>query len=198
MKNWKRWMYYDQTGIMWVNQSPNMQTLNGAILYPGLGIGETTNISCGRGMDRPFEMYGAPFIDSNKVVANLKKRNIPGIRFVPFSFKPSARYHKFQGKECHGVFAVITNRDKLNSLTAGLHMMQAFYECHPDEYHALNGFPRQCGDPNAWKELTEEHMTPEQVVATWQLALKKFMKVRAKDTVNSASESSISLNMNCE
>ena len=180
MRNWKRWMYYDQTGLLWRNPSPNMKTLNGAILYPGLGIAETTPVSCGRGMDRPFEMYGAPYIDSAKVVADLNRRNIPGLRFVEYSFTPSAKYHKFRDQLCNGVFAIITDRNKLNSVTAGLHMIQAIQECHPDDLKALRGFPGETGDPNTWKMLTEEKITPEQIVAKWQPGIDKFNKIRKK------------------
>ena len=129
-------------------------------------------------MDRPFEMYGAPFMDSQKVADNLAKRNIPGVRFVPFNFLPTV--HVFKNQECHGVFAVITDRTKLNSQLAGLHLMQAFYECYPTEYKAERGFPRQSGDPNLWKSLIEDRLTPEQIVASWQPDINKFLKIREK------------------
>lgn len=178
MKNWQRWMYYDQTGLLWTNPSPNMKTLNGAILYPGPGIAETTNVSCGRGMDRPFEMYGAPFMDGKKVADNLNKRHVPGVRFVPFSFLPTV--HVFHGQECHGVFVIIADRSKVDSLTIGLHLMQAFYDCYPTEYKDDRGFAMQSGDPNLWKSLTQDHLSPEQIIAKWQPDIDKFMKVREK------------------
>jgi len=180
MENWDRWMYFDQTGLLWVNPSPNMKTLAGAILYPGLGAAETTTLSCGRGTDHPFEMYGTPFIDSTKLVADLNRRTIPGIRFVPYTFTPTARYHKFQNEVCHGVYAIITDRDALDSVTAGLHMVQAIHETHPDNYKELGGFKTHTGDPTTWKKLTEEKMTPEEVVASWKKNLDAFLLVREK------------------
>src|SRR5690606_26494119 len=70
MENWDRDDYFDETGLLWLNPSPNMKTLNGALLYPGPGAAETSWISCGRGTDRPFEMYGAPYMDGEKLAKN--------------------------------------------------------------------------------------------------------------------------------
>lgn len=180
MKNWNRSFYFDQTGLPWVNPSPNMKTLNGAILYPGPGSGETTTLSCARGTDRPFEMYGAPKLDGEKIAANLRNRNTPGVRFVPISFTPTAQYHKFRGELCHGVYAIIYDRDRLDSVTAGLHMVQAIYECHPEDYEELGGYKTETGDPETWKMLTQDKMTPEQIVEKWQPQIDEFKKIRLK------------------
>ncbi len=180
MKNWKRWMYFDETGLLWVNPSPNMKTLNGAILYPGPGSGETTLLSMGRGLDRPFEMFGAPFADGEKVAQNLAKRNTPGVRFVPYSFIPTALYHKYKDQLCHGVFAIIYDREALDSVTAGLHMVQAFYECHPDEYREEGGYKTETGDRETWNLLAVQKKTPEEIVAKWAPAIEEFKKLREK------------------
>lgn len=180
MKNWKRWMYLDQTGLVWVNPSPNMKTLNGAILYPGLGIAETTRLSCGRGTDRPFEMYGAPYVDKQKLMENLSKRNTPGVRFIPYSFIPTAKYHKFKDELCHGVFAIIYDRDKLDSVTAGLHMLQALHENNPEEHKDLGGFKTETGDTQTWELLMVQKKTPEQIVEKWKPGIEKFKKIREK------------------
>ncbi|MBN1901669.1 DUF1343 domain-containing protein [Candidatus Sumerlaeota bacterium] len=180
MKNWKRWMYLDQTGLIWENPSPNMKTLNGAILYPGCGSGETTQLSTGRGLDRPFEMYGAPFADANKVAANLAKRKTPGVRFIPYSFTPTAKYHRFKDEICHGVFVILYDREALDSVTAGLHMVQAFYESHPDLYNATGGYATETGDKETWDLLTVQKKTPEEIVAKWKPAIDEFKKLREK------------------
>ncbi|MDI6783031.1 MAG: DUF1343 domain-containing protein [bacterium] len=180
MKNWQRGMYYDQTGLLWVNPSPNMKTVNGAILYPGPGALETTVLSPGRGTDKPFEMYGAPYIDKQKLADNLAKRNTPGVRFVPYTFIPTAKYHQFKDATCHGVFAIITDREKLDSVTAGLHLAQAIYETNPVQYKALDGFKTETGDPETWKMLTEQKLTPEEIIGKWQPELDKFIKARQK------------------
>ncbi len=178
LENWKRRMYFDETGLLWVNPSPNMKTMNGAIFYPGLGVSETS-VSVGRGLDRPFEMYGAPFFDGKKIAENLSKRNIPGVRFVPYSFTPTAKYHRYKDELCQGVFAILFDRDKLDSSLAGLHMIQAFYECHPDQYKVTDGLG-MTGDKTAWDKLTQQKLTPEEVVATWKPKVDEYMKIRAK------------------
>lgn len=180
MKNWKRWMYFDQTGLLWLNPSPNMKTLNGAILYPGPGASETTALSMGRGTDRPFEMFGAPYVDGAKVAANLNARNIPGIHFVPFEFTPTAPYHKYQDKKCNGVFAIITDRDALDSVLAGMHLIQAMYECDPENYTATSGVNGHLGDTRAWDMLTKEKKSPEEVLKFFQPRFDEFMKAREK------------------
>lgn len=180
MEGWDRSMYFDETGLLWINPSPNMKTLNGAILYPGLGAAETTWISCGRGTDRPFEMYGAPYMDGEKLAANLNARNIPGIRFVPYSFTPSAKYHKHEGKLCHGVFAIILDRDELHTTQAGLHMVQAMAELFPEDFKALGGFKTSWGNDRIYGMLTEQGMTPEAVLEAHQADLDAFLAVREK------------------
>lgn len=180
MENWDRSMYFDETGLLWLNPSPNMKTLNGAILYPGLGASETTTIAVGRGTDRPFEMYGAPYMDGATLAENLNTRNIPGIRFVPFNFTPTAQYHKFKDEPCSGVFAIITDRNQLNSVQAGLHLVQAMYECYPERFKAEGGYKTEVGSPETWDDLTVKMMPPEEVIKKNQPALDEFLKVRKK------------------
>lgn len=180
VKNWDRRMYWDETGLLWVNPSPNMKTLNGAILYPGLGAGETTTLSCGRGTDRPFEIYGAPFMNSWELAAELESRNIPGIRFVGFPHTPTAKYHQFVNQRCEGIFAIITDREELDTFVAGMHMIQAMHKLYPNDYKALGGFKTSWGDQRIWTMLTEENKTPEEVKAFFEPDMKEFMKVRKK------------------
>ena len=89
MKNWRRDDWFDETGLAWVNPSPNMRNLVAATMYPGIGAIERTNISVGRGTDTPFEQFGAPWIDGPALAAALNARGIPGVRFYPVSFTPA-------------------------------------------------------------------------------------------------------------
>ena len=100
IENWRRDDFYDATGLMWINPSPNMRSLNEAVLYPGIGLLETTNVSVGRGTDTPFEVIGAPWIDARRLAAHLNKSGLPGVRFVPIRFQPGAS--KFAGETCQG------------------------------------------------------------------------------------------------
>ena len=98
---WRRGDLYDRTGLTWRNPSPNMRHLAAALLYPGIGLLETTNVSVGRGTERPFEWIGAPWIDGQRLAAELAKKDTPGVRFVPVSRTPTYSTHK--GVACGGV-----------------------------------------------------------------------------------------------
>ena len=89
MKGWKRGDWFDSTGLGWINPSPNIRNLSQATLYPGVGLLEFSNISVGRGTDSPFELVGAPWIQATELAAFLKRRKLPGVRFLPVRFTPS-------------------------------------------------------------------------------------------------------------
>ncbi len=117
MEGWKRAMWFDETNQTWVNPSPNMRSLTEAILYPGIGLLETTNLSVGRGTDTPFEIIGAPWIDGQKLAFELNGRNLHGVRFVPVRFKPNAS--KYKDEVCGGVNIVVTSRSQFEPLKTG-------------------------------------------------------------------------------
>jgi uncharacterized protein YbbC (DUF1343 family) len=137
-QNWDRTTYFDGTGLLWVNPSPNMRSLNQAVLYPGVGLWEMTNLSVGRGTDTPFEVFGAPWIDARVLAKELNQAGVPGVRFVPVEFTPTS--HKYAGQVCQGVHVVVTHRDNFRSVTCGLAIAQALYKLHPDQWQiqALN------------------------------------------------------------
>ena len=118
IKNWRRDAWFDETGLPWINPSPNMRNLIQASLYPGIGAFESTNISVGRGTDTPFEQIGAPWIDGVELSDALNARGLPGIRFYPVRFTPAA--NKYSGQECQGVFMVVTNRAILRPVRIGV------------------------------------------------------------------------------
>jgi uncharacterized protein YbbC (DUF1343 family) len=107
MRGWKRAEWFDETGLPWTNPSPNLRSLRAAILYPGLGLLERTNLSVGRGTDTPFEVIGAPWMDGVKVAAYLNARKIPGISLIPIRFTPGLNY-PFHGELCQGVEFFVT------------------------------------------------------------------------------------------
>ncbi len=178
MENWRRWMYFDQTGLLWKHPSPAMKTMNGAVLYPGFGPSMSTTLATARGLDRPFEKYGAPYMDGHAVAANLARRDTPGVRFVPVSFTPTAPYHRYQDEECHGVAAILYDRERLDPITAGLHMMQAMYETHPEEYAPIPRFATIIGNEDVWPMLTEQGMRPEDIAETFRPKLLEFKALR--------------------
>lgn len=178
MRGWQRSMYYDQTGLAWVNPSPNMKSLNAALLYPGPGTLETTSLSVGRGADSAFLAYGAPWVDVARVVKNLSARNIPGIRFEACSFVPTTPGFSYKGSTCHGVRLVVLDRERFDPVQAGLHMVQAFYETHPQRFKAYEGFSTEVGDREAWGMLTKGRARPENLLERWGVGLDSFREVR--------------------
>jgi uncharacterized protein YbbC (DUF1343 family) len=117
-EGWQRSDWYDATGLLWTNPSPNMRRLTAAALYPGVGLLEMTNVSVGRGTDTPFEIFGAPYIDPRPFAATLNDAALPGVRFLPVCFTPNASI--FANEPCRGVQIITTNRDELNAVQVGL------------------------------------------------------------------------------
>jgi uncharacterized protein YbbC (DUF1343 family)/CubicO group peptidase (beta-lactamase class C family) len=127
---WERGDWFDSTGLTWVDPSPNMRSLNAAILYPGLAILEATpGYSVGRGTDAPFEQVGAAWMNGEELAAYLNKRYIPGIRVYPARFKPASG--PGAGEWLNGVRFVITDRDRFNSVDFGLELAAALRELYP-------------------------------------------------------------------
>jgi len=125
MKNWSRDAWFDATGLTWVNPSPNMRNMVAASLYTGIGAIEASNVSVGRGTDSPFEQLGAPWIDGPRLAAELNRRNLPGVRFYPISFTPTSS--KFASELCHGIFIIVTDRDRMRPVRLGLEVAAALY-----------------------------------------------------------------------
>lgn len=180
MHGWRRSMYYDQTWLSWINPSPNMRSLDAAIVYPGPGTLETTNLSVGRGTERAFLSYGAPWVDGAAVAVNLARRNIPGINFEPCSFTATTPGTPHAGKRNSGVCIVGIDRGRLDPILAGLHMIQAFYETHPKRFRVYEGFGTETGDKDTWRLLTAEGWRPEQLAAKWGEGVSRFRKVRER------------------
>jgi uncharacterized protein YbbC (DUF1343 family) len=180
MQGWQRSMYYDQTGLAWINPSPNMRSLAAALLYPGPGTLETTSLSVGRGTDRAFLAYGAPWVDAHAVVRNLSKRNIAGVRFESCSFVPTTPGFAYRGTTCYGVCLTVLDRERLDPVQTGLHLVQAFYETHPQRFKAYEGFATEVGDREAWGLLTKGNVSPVAVLERWDSELKRFREIRKR------------------
>jgi uncharacterized protein YbbC (DUF1343 family) len=123
MKNWKRSSLFSDTQLPWVLPSPNIPTLQSALVYPGTVLIEALNLSEGRGTTIPFELFGAPFIDSEKLKKNLKARNIEGCTFRSHDFIPT--FHKFSGELCYGLQIYITDIDRFKPVATALEIFDA-------------------------------------------------------------------------
>jgi uncharacterized protein YbbC (DUF1343 family) len=122
----RRDMSWQETGLPFISPSPNMPTADTALVYPGMCLGEGTNVSEGRGTCRPFEQFGAPWLDSEALVARLEKEHLPGVTFRPVGFTPT--FDKFRGESCNGAFIHVTDPQAFRPLRTGIAIFQAVKE----------------------------------------------------------------------
>lgn len=132
MKNWRRDEWFDETGLSWINPSPNMRNLYEATLYPGVGSIEGAKISVGRGTDTPFEQIGAPWINGQQLADTLNARHLVGLRFYPVTFTPTAS--NFANEKCEGVFIVVTDRTSVRPTRLGVELASALTKIAPDKF----------------------------------------------------------------
>jgi uncharacterized protein YbbC (DUF1343 family) len=132
MKNWERAMWFDQTGLPWVMPSPNMSTIDTATVYPGMCLLEATNISEGRGTTRPFEIFGAPFIDAETLCGELNNLKLPGVFFRENYFQPT--FQKFAGQLCGGAQLHVFDRDKFRSFQTGVEIIRSIRKLYPNSF----------------------------------------------------------------
>jgi uncharacterized protein YbbC (DUF1343 family)/CubicO group peptidase (beta-lactamase class C family) len=135
-EGWARDQLYDSTGLIWINPSPNMRSLNQALLYPGVGLLEMTNLSVGRGTDTPFERVGAPWIRGRQFAAALNRLELPGVRFTPIQFTPVTS--KFADENCQGVQITITDRNQFDPLAVGFGLAATLRALYRDEWETEN------------------------------------------------------------
>jgi uncharacterized protein YbbC (DUF1343 family) len=172
MEGWKRAWTFDQTGLTWINPSPNMRSLVEAFLYPGIGLLETTNVSVGRGTDRPFEIIGAPWLDGKKLAEALA--NLPGARFIPTRFTPSRSTHA--GKDCGGVHIFIDDWQKFSSLQTGITIACELQRLYPREWHSRN-YAKLLAHPPTFSALLRGE-TYHRIHPLWERELEEFMARR--------------------
>ena len=176
MEGWRRADFYDGTLLQWINPSPNMRSLTQALLYPGIGLLETTNVSVGRGTDTPFEIIGAPWMDGKKLAEALNLAAIAGARFVPVRFTP--RSSKFASEECSGINIIITDRGGFRPVTTGIAIAYHLTRLHPNAWK-VDDYIRLLANRIALNAL-KSGRTPSEIAATWQAGLAEFARVRRK------------------
>jgi uncharacterized protein YbbC (DUF1343 family) len=176
VKNWVRDQWFDSTGLPWVNPSPNMRNLIQATLYPGIGAIEGSNVSVGRGTDTPFEQIGAPWIDGVALSDALNARNLPGIRFYPVRFTPSAS--KYANEECGGVFMVVTDRLTIHPVRVGLEIAALLHKLYSVKYQ-LETTERLFGLKDGIARLLAGE-DPSAVATSWAAGEAKWRLMRSK------------------
>ena len=177
MKNWRRDDWFDETGLAWVNPSPNMRNMVAATVYLGIGAIEGTNLSVGRGTDTPFEQMGAPWIDGPRLAAALNASALPGIRFYPVTFTPAAGA-KLGGQVCHGVFLIVTDRDRLRPVRVGLEIVSTLSRLYGQQFR-LEDAAALFG-PKAMLEKIRAGADPVAIAASWAADEAKWRLTRAK------------------
>ena len=176
LENWRRAMWFDSTGLTWVNPSPNMRSLTEAALYPGVGLLEATNVSVGRGTDTPFEMIGAPWLDGPKLAAYLNARKIGGVRFVPVRFTPKSSV--FKNEDCGGVNIVVTDRARFQSVLTGVEIAVALHRLFPAEWK-IDRYSHLLVNAETLARL-QRGDSVEEVARSWATSLENFRRTRAK------------------
>ncbi len=171
MKGWQRGDWFDATGLTWTNPSPNLRSLRAAILYPALGLIETTNISVGRGTDTPFEYVGAPWIDGPALARALNARFLPGVRFVPVDFTPQSPY-PYADQLCHGIELIVTDRNVLDSPELGLEIASQFHKLFGDKFQ-LNKIDTLLANRSVLEAL-QAGRDPQRIAEDWQEQLHDF------------------------
>ena len=176
MKHWRRDAWFDETGVPWINPSPNMRNLLQATLYPGIGAFEGTNISVGRGSDSPFEQIGAPWIDGVRLADALNARALPGIGFYPVRFTPAAS--KYAGEECQGVFMVVTDREALRPVRMGVEIAAMLHKLYGAKFD-LEAAARLFGSKEGLARLRAGD-DPDAISRMWAPAEARWRLLRAK------------------
>ncbi len=175
MDPWARSLWFDQTQQEWVNPSPNLRGPTAALLYPGVGLWEATNLSVGRGTDRPFEQLGAPWLDADRFALLLNEQGLPGVRFVPVRFTPLSSV--YAGQECRGVQILVTDRTRLRPVRMGMELAAALLRLHPREFETEK-LGRLLDNADTLRRLLAGE-TPAQIEASWKKGLDAFRKRRA-------------------
>jgi uncharacterized protein YbbC (DUF1343 family) len=176
MGDWRRRDFYENTGLPWIAPSPNLRSLDAAVLYPGIEMLQSADVNVGRGTDTPFEVFGAPWIRATELADYLNRRFIPGVRFVPTRYTPTANPHK--DNPCEGIALVITDRASVFSMLMGLEIASALWKLYPDHFQ-IDKLITLLGNKAALERLKRGDL-PTRIVAEWADDLDAFRKIRAK------------------
>lgn len=176
MEGWQPGDWFDSTGLLWVNPSPNLRDMNEATLYPGVALIEGTNVSVGRGTDTPFEVVGAPWIKSGEFATYLNARGIQSVRFVPMAFTPSSS--NFAGERCEGVNLIVLDRNTLDSPELGIELASALYKLYPNDFK-LERITDLLVNQSVF-EAIGAGKDPRRIAGDWQERLGEFVRLREK------------------
>jgi uncharacterized protein YbbC (DUF1343 family) len=175
-RGWRRGELYDRTGLVWTNPSPNMRSLTEALLYPGVGLLEATNLATGRGTDAPFERVGAPWIDPRDFASALDAAGIPGVRFVPIYFTPKER--QYAGQRCGGVQILLVRWDEFDPLALGISLARTLRARYPSQWQPER-LMNLLADRETFDAILAGKATGE-IRKGWDRELAEFRRLREK------------------
>jgi uncharacterized protein YbbC (DUF1343 family) len=182
MRGWNRELApYFGWDLPWVPPSPNMRSPQTAAVYPGTALFEGTNISEGRGSEKPFEYIGAPFIDSAALAERLNAIGLPGVEFKPISFTPN--FSKYAGQQCHGVWVIPTDRTTFQPFRTGIALVKTVHELYPDTFEFSPGAPRffdQLAGTDSVRKGILDGKSIRDIERQWQQGLDAFKQLRAR------------------
>ena len=170
MEGWIRGDWFDSTGELWVNPSPNMRSLTAATLYPGIGMIEASNISVGRGTDTPFELVGAPWVRAVELARYLNARQIAGVRFMPVEFTPENSVYAHQ--ICKGVQIVVTDRNMVDAPELGVEVAGAMESLYPGDYNVAGVDTLMVNKASV--DALAAGQDPRRVAEQWREGLERF------------------------
>jgi uncharacterized protein YbbC (DUF1343 family) len=169
MHGYKRSDWYDDTGLKWVNPSPNLRSLTETTLYPGVALVEGAKISVGRGTDVPFERVGAPWINGHELTDLLNRREIAGAFFIATDFTPNN--NRYQHQSCHGIRIILTDRRALNSPLLGIEIASALYRLYPDKFN-LQATLGMVGERQVLQAIADSQ-DPKIIAEQWQNGIRR-------------------------
>ena len=177
MEGWDRGRWFDDTGLPWVNPSPNIRSLTQALLYSGVGLLEATNVSVGRGTEQPFEVVGAPWIEPHGLATELNALRLPGVTFEPVVFTPALGADRYPGVPCAGVRMIVTNREEIRPVTVGLAIATALRGRHRDQFRPEAIQNLLVNRSTMWAFLRGESL--DRLVAWTEMERSSFLNRRA-------------------
>ena len=187
MEGWDRGMYFDATGIPFVLPSPNIPTLDSAIVYPGTVLLEGTNVSEGRGTTKPFELLGAPWVDAERFADGMNALGLPGVRFRPAVIEPT--FHKHAQTRCGGCQIHVLDRETFRAVETGVALVAAFRAADPDRFrwrdppyeyeHTLLPIDILAGSAEL-REQIERGVPARDIAASWEGPVDAFKKTRER------------------
>jgi uncharacterized protein YbbC (DUF1343 family) len=185
MQDWNREMSWEETEVKWIPPSPNIPDVQTAMVYPGICFLEGTNISEGRGTERPFLQIGAPFVSSEELIIEMNKSivetyELKSISFAPISMKGKAENPKYENETCNGISVEVNDEKNFDTVTFGINLIYSLYKLYPDKLKFDNNHFDLLAGTDQLRKLILENQSPYFIINSWQEELNEFRSIRKK------------------